>query len=172
MYLLVTVSFCRDPASSTLTADWAAGIDRESSAFPLSELLSWSTCTFSSLCPLSNFKLTFRVTERSDGSLTSGHAIWPPSTSGFSACNSFHTLFFLTSIILQSSSYKIWSHCNPSHLKTNQPSFNPFPFLHVLIFFHPKVKWTAFSIVLLTLSSWSLLLNWIAFTRDRPLLEI
>lgn len=140
MYLLVTVSFCRDPASSTLTADWAAGIDRESSAFPLSELLIWSTCTFSSLCPLSNFKLTFRVTERSDGSLTSGHAIWPPSTSGFSACNSFHTLFFLTSIILQSSSYKIWSHCNPSHLKTNQLSFNPFPFLHVLIFFILKLN--------------------------------
>lgn len=63
------------------------------SAFPLSELLSSSTCTFSNLYPLSNPKLTFSVTESSDWSLTSGHAIWPPSPSGFSACNSFHTLF-------------------------------------------------------------------------------
>lgn len=63
------------------------------SAFPLSELLSSSTCTFSNLCPLSSPELTFRVIESSDWSLTSGHAIWPLSPSYFSVCNFFHTLF-------------------------------------------------------------------------------
>lgn len=112
IYLLVTLSFHKNLAWSFLTTSRVV----ENSALPLTELLNFSLPVWSEMSILvtwATLNLVFGQWKTLFCTL--------PGSSGFSAVPSI--TFFLTSIVLETCPWKIWSHCN----RWDQPiSVSPF----------------------------------------------